>query len=151
VLIFRNVNAPTVDRPPTTSYPSVRRLVTTNGEILHGPSVSSVTAELTRLTGRVSSLAKSAAVIVESARGGVMSVHYERRFGFLISVRNPGDRSAMRLIDPALPDEQVVCETPSRARSFSRRSFVAEHQAVRAALHFAETGERCPKSNWSEA
>lgn len=103
---------------------------------------------LARLTTHVSSLSKAAAVVAESIRGAVMSVHYERRFGFLVAVHDAGDIMATLLVDPALPDEPVYCDTPQRTLSFPRRSFVSERYGWQAVEHFALTGERSPDAHW---
>ena len=103
---------------------------------------------MSRLTARVSSITKASPVVLESDSGLIMSVHYERRFGFLVSLCAPGDIMATVLVDKELPENEVVCETPRRAVTFTRRSFVSERRAWQALEHFAQFGERCPVSDW---
>lgn len=135
---------------PTVAYPEIRRLVTTDGTLKHDVCTGTLQSALSRLTGHVSSIAKSSPLVLESRSGTIMSVHYERRFGFLVSLCEPGDIMATVLVDTDLPEDDVVCETPRRPVNFTRRSFVSERHAWRALEHFAQSGERCPDSHWIE-
>ena len=117
---------------------------------MHDVCTGTLQSALSRLTAHVSSIAKSSPLVLESTSGLIMSVHYERRFGFLVSLRKPGDVMATVLVDMGQPEDEVVCETPRRAVSFTRRSFVSERRAWRALEHFAQSGERCPISTWVE-
>lgn len=117
---------------------------------MHDVCTGTLQRALSRLTAHVSSIAKSSPLVLEGDSGRIMSVHYERRFGFLVSLCEPGDIMATVLVDAELPEDEVVCETPRRAVSFTRRSFVSERRAWKVLEHFAQFGERCPTSSWLE-
>ena len=117
---------------------------------MHEVGTGTLQRALSRLTAHVSSIAKSSPLVLEGDGGRIMSVHYERRFGFLVSLCEPGDIMATVLVDQGLPEDEVVCETPRRAVTFTRRSFVSERHAWQALEHFAQSSERCPVSTWIE-